>query len=154
MFADLARTEIGRWSSGEEFVAIGRMQAITLEIILRVVFGVTDPQRLHELRPLVIKIANLDLVMVLAWRYPKLQKLPPWRGHAAAQQELDNLLYAEIASRRADPDNPGARRPALATPSPQRRRRRPHRRRAPRPADHLPPRRPRNHRHLPVLGTA
>lgn len=106
MFADLVRAEIGRWSNGEEFAAIGRMQAITLEIILRVVFGVTGPQRLDELRPLVTKIANLDLVMLLAWRYPKLQKLPPWRGHAAAQQELDDLLYAEIAARRADPTTP------------------------------------------------
>ncbi|WP_332666425.1 cytochrome P450 [Aeromicrobium sp.] len=106
MFADLARAEIAGWPDGEEFAAIGRMQAITLEIILRVVFGVTEPERLAELRPLVIKIANLDLVMLLAWRYPKLQKLPPWRGHAAAQQELDDLLYAEIAERRADPTTP------------------------------------------------
>jgi cytochrome P450 family 135 len=82
------------------------MQAITLEVILRVVFGVTDPERLAELRPLVTKIANLDLVMLLAWRYPKLQKLPPWRRHAAAQRELDDLLYAEIAARRADPTTP------------------------------------------------
>jgi cytochrome P450 len=106
MFADLARAEIARWADGDEFAAIGRMQAITLEIILRVVFGVTDPERLAELRPLVTKIANLDLVMLLAWRYPRLQKLPPWRGHAAAQQELDDLLYAEIAARRGDPTTP------------------------------------------------
>lgn len=103
MFSDLARAEIAGWSDGQEFAAIARMQAITLEIILRVVFGVTDPERLAELRPLVTKIANLDLVMLLAWRYPRLQKLPPWRAHAAAQQELDDLLYAEIAARRADP---------------------------------------------------
>ncbi len=103
MFSDLARAEIAGWSDGQEFASIARMQAITLEIILRVVFGVTDPERLAELRPLVTKIANLDLVMLLAWRYPKLQKLPPWRTHAAAQQELDDLLYAEIAARRADP---------------------------------------------------
>lgn len=106
MFADLARAELARWSDGEEFAAIGRMQSITLEIILRVVFGVTDAARLTELRPLVTKIANLDLVMLLAWRYPRLQKLPPWRAYAAAQQELDDLLYAEIAARRADPTTP------------------------------------------------
>jgi cytochrome P450 len=67
---------------------------------------VTEPERLSELRPLVTKIANLDPVMLLAWRYPQLQKLPPWRGHAAAQQELDDLLYGEIAARRADPATP------------------------------------------------
>ena len=106
LFAELARAELTRWSDGDEFAVLRRMQAITLEIILRVVFGVTDAERLDALRPLVTKIANLDLAMLLAWRYPKLERLPPWRGYAAAQRELDALLYTEIAARRADPTTP------------------------------------------------
>ncbi len=47
----LAKTEVGTWRAGEEFRSLDRMNALTLEVILQVVFGVTDEQRLAELRP-------------------------------------------------------------------------------------------------------
>ena len=47
----MARAEVGRWRDGEEFRSLDRMNALTLEVILRVVFGVTDEARLAELRP-------------------------------------------------------------------------------------------------------
>jgi cytochrome P450 family 135 len=106
MVQDLAKAEIDHWSDGQEFAAIQRMQAITLEIILRVVFGVSDQDRLDRPRPLVTRIANLNLIVLLAWRYPRLKAVPPRRGHDAAQRELDQLLYAEIADRRADHTTP------------------------------------------------
>jgi hypothetical protein len=34
-----AEAEVARRSDGQEFAAVGRMQAVTLEIFLRVVFG-------------------------------------------------------------------------------------------------------------------
>ena len=49
----LAKTEVGRWHEGEPFESLERMNALTLEVILQVVFGVTDESRLAELRPLV-----------------------------------------------------------------------------------------------------
>jgi cytochrome P450 len=42
----LAKTEVGTWRAGEEFRSLDRMNALTLEVILQVVFGVTDEQRL------------------------------------------------------------------------------------------------------------
>jgi cytochrome P450 len=100
---DRARCEIEQWQPGQEIVALERMQAITLEIIIQVVFGVTDAARLDELRPLVSRIANLHLLALLAWKVPVLKRVQPWRGYADAQRRLDELLYSEIANRRSDP---------------------------------------------------
>jgi cytochrome P450 len=50
LMADIARTEISRWPSGERIRVRPRMQAVTLEIILRAVFGLADGERLSELR--------------------------------------------------------------------------------------------------------
>ncbi len=103
LVADLARAEVGRWPDEGRVVAVDRMQAITLEIILRVIFGITDGRRLEEMRPLVKAIANVGLLQMFAWRYRRLQKLPPWAGFLAKQRRLDELIYAEIADRREDP---------------------------------------------------
>ena len=40
MIADVARQEIDRWPVGEAFALAPRMQAVTLEVIMRGVFGV------------------------------------------------------------------------------------------------------------------
>ena len=40
--AEIVDAEIDSWPLGEEFAIHPRMQAVTLEVILRVVFGVTD----------------------------------------------------------------------------------------------------------------
>jgi cytochrome P450 len=88
-------------------VALDRMNAITLDVILQVVFGVTDEARLAVLRPKVNRMVNIDAKMLLAWSYPRLFKLPPWRGYFKNQQEVDELLYAEIAERREAHDLEG-----------------------------------------------
>jgi len=101
MVAGLARAEVATWPVGKRIETLDRMHAITLEVILRVVFGVTDETRLARLRPLVRRVANVDLPAMLSWRFPRLRTVPPWSSYANAQAELDELLYAEIAERRA-----------------------------------------------------
>lgn len=68
MIAGIAKTEVGSWGQGAEdpsgpevrtFASLGRMNALTLEVILQVVFGITDEKSLAELRPLVNKTVNL-----------------------------------------------------------------------------------------------
>lgn len=100
----IAKVEVDSWHDGETLVTLDRMNAITLDVILQVVFGVTDESRLAVLRPKVNRMVNIDAKMLLAWSYPRLFKLPPWRGYFKNQQEVDRLLYAEIAERRASND--------------------------------------------------
>ncbi len=104
LVTEVARAEVGRWHSGQEFRALDRMNALTLEVILRVVFGVTDEQRLAALRPRVNKTVNISPAILLGWGYPWLQRFGPWKATVDNQRELDRLMYAEIRERRTAPD--------------------------------------------------
>src|SRR3954451_19913948 len=96
----IARDETARWRPGVEFTSLDRMNALTLEVILRVVFGVADESRLAKLRPLVNATVDVKPIVLLGWGYPFLQKFGPWKRVVQVQRELDRLLYAEIAERR------------------------------------------------------
>src|SRR4051794_17741887 len=47
---DVAEEDIARWPVGRPFALPPRMQGVTLEVILRAVFGVTDAERAGGLR--------------------------------------------------------------------------------------------------------
>ncbi len=104
LVADLAREEVARWVPGVPFRSLERMSALTLEVILRVVFGVTDERRLAELRPLVTRTVDVSPVVLLGWGHPVLARLGPWRATVENQRALDAVMYAEIAERRAATD--------------------------------------------------
>ena len=96
----IAKAEVDSWDDGGTLVTLDRMNAITLDVILQVVFGVTDEKRLEVLRPKVTKMVNIGAGMLLAWSWPNLYKVPPWRGYFKNQSEVDEILYAEIRERR------------------------------------------------------
>jgi len=103
----LAQEEVSRWAPGVPFRSLDRMNTLTLEVILRVVFGVTDDSRLAQLRPVVNRIVDVSPVVLLGWGHPLVTRLRPWRERVADQRVLDTLVYAEIAERRAIPDLAG-----------------------------------------------
>ncbi len=100
----LAEAEVERWTHGRPFRSLDRMNALTLEVILRVVFGVTDESRLARLRPLVNRTVDVSPAVLLGWGYPFLQRFGPWKATVENQRALDEVMYAEIAERRAAPD--------------------------------------------------
>jgi cytochrome P450 len=106
LVTELVEAEIDRWPVGAEFPIHPRMQAITLEVILRVVFGVSDPQRLSVLRARLgevladVAAPSAQLITLVTRRVPD---HGPWARFQALLREIDEPLYAEIAERRADP---------------------------------------------------
>jgi cytochrome P450 len=100
----LAEEEVARWQPERPFRSLDRMNALTLEVILRVVFGVTDEARLAELRPLVNRTVDINPAVLLGWGYPFLQRFGPWKATVDNQRALDRVMYAEIAERRAAGD--------------------------------------------------
>ncbi|GAB2865627.1 cytochrome P450 [Nocardioides pacificus] len=100
LIAELARTEVESWTSGEEFRSLDRMNALTLEVILRVVFGVTDEERLRQMRPRVNRTVDISPAILFGWSVPRLQGIGPWKATVDNQRELDRLMYAEIGERR------------------------------------------------------
>ncbi|MBB5858019.1 cytochrome P450 [Amycolatopsis umgeniensis] len=104
MITELTRAELDRWPQNRAFGSHDRMRALTLEIILRVVFGVAEGPRLDELRRLIGHLVELSLVQVIGWQNPRLQHRRPWRTYAERQARVDELLYAEISERRRATD--------------------------------------------------
>jgi cytochrome P450 len=91
-----ASRELAEWPEGRTFAVHPSMQAITLEVIMRAVFGVTDRERLRPLlRDLLAGTTSMSLqVSVMFGRRKPLERL----GEMA--REIDELLLAEIARRR------------------------------------------------------
>ncbi len=104
LVAELARAEIDRWTSGTEVVALDRMNALTLEVIMRVVFGVTDRSTRDQLAPRLHRMVDISPVVLISWVLPSLNRYGPWKRFGDNQTEIDNLLYAEIAERRRAAD--------------------------------------------------
>jgi cytochrome P450 len=103
----IAKEAVQGWHDGQRLVTLDAMNAITLEVILQVVFGVTDEERLAVLRPKVTRIVDIDAGILLSWIFPVLRRVPPWRGFFTNLREVDELLYAEIRERRAEHERDG-----------------------------------------------
>jgi cytochrome P450 family 135 len=101
LVAEIAGREVERWPRGEPFPLRPRMQAITLEVILRAVFGIREADRLDRLRNLLPRM--LDHGTVVVWM-PFLRRDlgpgSPWRRFLQVRGEVDELLLDEIRRRR------------------------------------------------------
>jgi cytochrome P450 len=104
LVTEVAKSEVSGWRAGDTFRSLERMNALTLEVILRVVFGVTDEDRLAELRPRVNRTVDISPAILLGWGYPWLQRFGPWKATVDNAYALDRLMYAEIRDRRHAPD--------------------------------------------------
>src|SRR3954452_8809091 len=56
--AAIADRELDRWPVGEPFPLRPAMQAITLEVILRTVFGVREPERLERFGSAILRVGE------------------------------------------------------------------------------------------------
>jgi cytochrome P450 len=104
LVTDVARAEVATWREGEVFRSLDRMNRLTLEVILRVVFGVTDESRLAALRPRVNRTVDVGPSVLLGWGYPFLQRFGRWKATVDNAYALDRLMLAEIRERRRAPD--------------------------------------------------
>jgi cytochrome P450 len=106
LMAEVAAAEIERWPRGAPYRLRPRMQALTLEIILRTVFGLEQGQRLDrlvaELRRMLDLITNPRWLLVPVLMGPdRLTQFGPFQRYI---KRVDGPIYEEIARRRAAPD--------------------------------------------------
>ncbi len=107
LISEAARSEIDAWPVGDSFAIHPRMQAVTLEVILRAVFGISDASRLERLGELLGEMLadmaspRLQLRVLLARRFDRQDPIAELRTKS---KPVDDLLQAEVAERRADPD--------------------------------------------------
>ncbi len=100
--------ELEEWPSRRSFALLPSMQAITLEVIVKVVFGVRQVARFEELsarlRELLRPIGGrLRTVLGVLAGGDGMQGGPDARAFAARRAAVDELLFAHIAEARADP---------------------------------------------------
>ncbi|HEX8648412.1 MAG TPA: cytochrome P450 [Thermoleophilaceae bacterium] len=108
--AALAEAELERWPFGSPEAARPRMQAITLEVIMRTVFGVDEADRLDRLRAALLGLlewttsrSRLFMVAGLGQQRVGRSRL---LGLARTRAAVDELVYDEIRRRRDDPTAP------------------------------------------------
>src|SRR5918999_2059768 len=103
LMSGIAAAEIERWPRAEPYRLRPRMQAVTLEIILRAVFGVEEGERLEQLRRQLRRLLDMitdprRVVFLLALGPERIRRFPPFRGE---RERVDRLIYDLIADRRA-----------------------------------------------------
>ncbi|HWG08509.1 MAG TPA: cytochrome P450 [Solirubrobacteraceae bacterium] len=98
------RADMASWPLGEPMRLQERTRAITLEVILRAVFGV-EAERMDRLRRaiggLLAPVHPLRLVLIALSR-PTVER--PRGAFGEALDELDAVIYDELARRREQPD--------------------------------------------------
>jgi cytochrome P450 len=104
--AAVARREVAAWPAGEPFALWPRMQALTLEVVMRVVFGERadeprlDPLRRHltDLTGWLNQPRNIAALSLLG---------PEWvrhsRAYHRAMRPVEEEALAEVRRRRAEP---------------------------------------------------
>jgi len=93
---------IADWPLERPFPLHPHMQRITLEVILRTVFGLEDGARMTHLRDLLTRLLSLgrNPLALIPWFRVELGGLTPWGRIARLAREVDAVLYDEIRRRR------------------------------------------------------
>ncbi|HWX44248.1 MAG TPA: cytochrome P450 [Solirubrobacteraceae bacterium] len=104
VIVEATRRDMATWPLGRPMRMLERTRAITLEVILRAVFGV-EGEQIGALRSaierLFVSMSTGRLLLVGLSRAPA---GPPKGAIGRAQRHLDEVIYAEIAHRRTQAD--------------------------------------------------
>jgi cytochrome P450 len=103
-FADIAEREVATWPVGEPFALRPRMQPMTLEAILRTVFGMRDPDRIARFQELTRHMgATGDLVVWMPALRRDGDRVGPWARFRRIRARVWELIYDEIDRAKMDP---------------------------------------------------
>jgi cytochrome P450 len=107
MMSEVARREIATWPLGEPFELWPRMQAISLEVVMRAVFGTIEDDRLELLRKRLVEMTNWinaprRLAMLAALGARSMTANAEFR---AVMGPVEDLVLEEVRRRRADGSN-------------------------------------------------
>ena len=102
---EVAEAEVDRWREGESFLMRERMRALTFEVIVRAVFGVTERERIERLRSALVSVIDMQMIFALPNALRRdLGRFSPWGQFQRRLRAADALIYEEIARRRGETD--------------------------------------------------
>jgi cytochrome P450 len=108
LMSELGERELDSWPTDEPFALHPRLQRLTLEIVLRAVFGLERGARLDDLRELLTSILQFteSPLSLLPPPSPRLERLMAARGPLARLRKVteraDELIFALIEERRRE----------------------------------------------------
>jgi cytochrome P450 family 135 len=105
LMREIAEREIATWPTGEPLQLWPRMQAVTLEVIMRAVFGMEEGARLDRLREALRTTLDwatrpTQMFLLAALGPHRVERMPYFTGRF---DEVDSLIYDEIRERRDAP---------------------------------------------------
>ena len=102
---DSALRRTAAWQVGAPMTVQDTTQGISLDVIVRAVFGVQEPARGAALEAALLR--TMDAVwppsIMIRWLQRDLGPLTPWRRFSRAREQADVMVREEIAARRAAP---------------------------------------------------
>lgn len=107
---EITEKVIENWKLGDPFDVRESMQEITLRVILKAVFGLQEGDRLETLKSALVKRFEMTATglgstfIFLPFLRKDWGQWSPWGRIMAQQRSCDELIYAEIRDRRANPD--------------------------------------------------
>jgi cytochrome P450 len=100
---DVARKEIARWPIGEPFALWPRMQAVSLEVVMRATFGNVEGERFERLRKDLVTLTNwindprrLAMLAAIGSR-----SITASRQFREVMEPVERLVLEEVRERRA-----------------------------------------------------
>jgi cytochrome P450 len=102
LIEEITSREIDTWRPGQTIRMRSVAQRITMEVIIRAVFGITDPARIGELQRLLPRLSSPSPFLLMVQK--DLGRHSPWGRFVQLRDRVDRLLYDEIDRRRRDPD--------------------------------------------------
>ncbi len=114
--------EIESWPQGTEFATLEPMMHITLNIILRAIFG-ADGLELQRLRALIPKWVTLGSRLAVLPSPKREMPWTPWGRLVQYRREYEGLVDTLISRAQSDPQSRGPHRRAVAVPAEHLRRR-------------------------------
>jgi cytochrome P450 len=106
---EVAAAEVAGWRRGSTFALHERTQALTLEVVLRAVFGLEAGPRLDELRGTLKRLLDLGaspLTLLPPFRR-RLGPLTTWSRFLAVRERADELILALVDERRGAGEESG-----------------------------------------------
>jgi cytochrome P450 len=102
---DSARAAMHGWPVDRPFEMLKAARALTLDVIVKVIFGVDDPDEVGRLGRPFERLLNLGVSEQLTVRYALRHAgaLRVWPARARANREIDDVVMPLIARRRNDP---------------------------------------------------
>jgi cytochrome P450 len=105
IMADSARAAVRSWPVDRPFEMLTAARALMLDVIVKVIFGVEDPDEVRRLGRPFERLLNLGVSEQLTVRYALRHTgaLRVWPRRARANKEIDDVVMPLIARRRNDP---------------------------------------------------